>query len=47
MIIINDDIDEDYGNDRIQMLIEVTILIRIISNGRIKIIITINIMTTL
>ena len=29
MVIINDDIDEDYGNDRIQMLIKITILIRI------------------
>ena len=30
MIIINDGIDKDYGNDRIQMLIKITILIRII-----------------
>ena len=29
MVIINDDIHEDYGKDRIQMLIKITILIRI------------------
>jgi len=29
MVIINDDIDKDYGNDKIQMLITITILIRI------------------
>ena len=26
MIIINDDIDKDHGNDRIQMLIKITII---------------------
>ena len=29
MVIINDDIDKDYGNDRIQMLIKIAILITI------------------
>ena len=29
VVIINDDIDKDYGNDRIQMLIKIAILIRI------------------
>ena len=46
MIIINDDIDKDHGNDRIQMLIKITILIRI-DNSRIKVMVTINIMIAL
>ena len=46
MVIVNDDIDEDYGNDRIQMLIKITILIRI-NNSRIKVMVTINIMIAL
>ena len=28
IVIINDDIDKDYGNDRIQMLMTITIIYR-------------------
>ena len=47
MVIINDDMDEDYGNDRIQMLIKINYIDKNYDNSRIKVMVTINIMVAL